>query len=584
MKTIISRVREWRDRLSLGQQTAILLISLCVVVILACVNIAADIAHRQAAGRAGTQLSAFSRNIAVNLDRFIDARLRIMSDITRLKPLVPVFEAGGAPLREMLDDLKRSHPELVWIGFAAADGTIVAATGGLLEGRSVTEREWFADGQKGLTLGDVHPALLLADLLPEDGAAEPPRLFDLAVPVVAESGRLIGVLGAHLSVALLDERRTSVLATLEPDMRNDLWILRADGRALSGPAFDSTPLPAERIAQIGAEGTALFLDETGPATITAAARMDVAVGDAPLGWIVVARRPLDAAYADANALSLAMFGVGAAIAILASLLSILLARRLTRPLQQLADQVDRIGRTPNAHMIDRERGSSDIRQLSTSIRALLRRLGTAEDAGESARQAAAQLQKNMEERTRRLGERISNLQLLADTDPLTQLLNRRAFLTFAQEAMVQFNRNGDEFGVLVIDIDHFKRVNDTYGHAVGDDVITLVGQAIEQEVRQTDKVARFGGEEFVVLLRQTDQEGVEVLAERIRSRVAARTYAARDKDAVGVTVSIGVALASRDDRDVSDPIERADRGLYRAKSSGRNRVKLERAGSVSDAA
>ena len=127
------------------------------------------------------------------------------------------------------------------------------------------------------------------------------------------------------------------------------------------------------------------------------------------------------------------------LALLASVVGIVATRRLTRPLRQLAERVDRIGRTPDATMIEREHGSSDIRQLSTSIRALLRRLGTAEDAGESARLAAAQLQQHMEERTRRLGEHISNLQVLADTDPLTQLLNRRAFLTFAEEIDVGQN-------------------------------------------------------------------------------------------------------------------------------------------------
>ncbi|WP_417307964.1 diguanylate cyclase [Devosia sp.] len=560
-----------------------LLVTLCVLVVATCVGIVADIARNQAVDRASAQMSAFSANITSGLDRIISGHVRSVTDVVGLEPLEPVFRAGGAPLRDMFEGLQRAHPEFVWIGFAGTDGRVDAATGGLLEGESVVGSAWFSDGLQRPTLVDAHSAELLSDRLPVNSAAGPGRLLDIALPVLAKDGRQIGVLGTHVDLAHLDASRAGVLATLDADLQNDLWILRADGRVLFGPGYGTAPLPPERINAITTGHPTVFIDDTGPRTITAATRMALQVGGKPLGWIVVARRPVATAFADADALSMTILGVGVLIALLASMLGVVLARRLTSPLRQLAEQVDRIGRTPDATMIEREHGSSDIRQLSTSIRALLRRLGTAEDAGESARAAAAQLQQHMDERTRRLGERISNLQVLADTDPLTQLLNRRAFLTFAEEAMVQFNRSGHDFGMLIIDIDHFKRVNDTYGHAVGDDVITFVSQAIEQEVRHGDKVARFGGEEFVVLLSKIDKEGVELIAERIRSRIASRRYVARDHVAVSVTASIGVALASRDDRDVSDLIERADRSLYAAKSGGRNQVIVARR-AVSDAA
>jgi diguanylate cyclase (GGDEF)-like protein len=139
-------------------------------------------------------------------------------------------------------------------------------------------------------------------------------------------------------------------------------------------------------------------------------------------------------------------------------------------------------------------------------------------------------------------------------------------------------------GELAIDIDYFKRVNDSFGHGVGDDVIEFVGRTIQAQVRTTDKVARFGGEEFVVLLRETDVSNGTMLAERIREQIARSLIAVRGDSAVHVTVSIGLATAKEDDRDIADVIERGDRALYVAKSSGRNRVVADEVTATSKAA
>jgi diguanylate cyclase (GGDEF)-like protein len=102
-------------------------------------------------------------------------------------------------------------------------------------------------------------------------------------------------------------------------------------------------------------------------------------------------------------------------------------------------------------------------------------------------------------------------------------------------------------------------------------VIKRVGEIIESLIRTTDKVARFGGEEFVVLLREVDEEGARRLAERIRQRIEASPIVCGQAN-IGVSVSIGIAIAAEDDRDIDDVIERADKGLYMAKNTGRNRI------------
>jgi diguanylate cyclase (GGDEF)-like protein len=163
------------------------------------------------------------------------------------------------------------------------------------------------------------------------------------------------------------------------------------------------------------------------------------------------------------------------------------------------------------------------------------------------------------------------MQVLADTDALTALLNRRAFLPLANDAMSSFKRYGRSISILMIDIDHFKRVNDLYGHAAGDEVIRQVGRIVSEAIRTTDTAARFGGEEFVVLLRETDLNGAAIFADRIRQTVADTVFEP-DGECLRATISIGMAEAEFTDGDVDHTIERADRALYAAKSGGRNCV------------
>ena len=133
----------------------------------------------------------------------------------------------------------------------------------------------------------------------------------------------------------------------------------------------------------------------------------------------------------------------------------------------------------------------------------------------------------------------------------------------------------------MFDIDHFKRINDTYGHSAGDDVIRAVADLISQEIRNTDKFARFGGEEFVLLLRETDAVIAADLAERLREKVADLRVPTGGRD-ITLTVSVGCAVADETGRDVEDFIQRADEALYAAKAAGRNRVRSFREDRLQD--
>jgi two-component system cell cycle response regulator len=169
----------------------------------------------------------------------------------------------------------------------------------------------------------------------------------------------------------------------------------------------------------------------------------------------------------------------------------------------------------------------------------------------------------------------ARLEALAHTDPLTHLLNRRALTIRLVAELERVRRYTSPLTMLMIDLDHFKLVNDTYGHLVGDEVLRGIAGILQRSVRSVDMVARYGGEEFVVVLPETGEQGAVTFAERIRERVEQHHFPAeRNKSgAAKVTVSIGVSsFPSPNVESAEDLFARADAALYRAKEMGRNKV------------
>lgn len=166
----------------------------------------------------------------------------------------------------------------------------------------------------------------------------------------------------------------------------------------------------------------------------------------------------------------------------------------------------------------------------------------------------------------------TELKKQAATDPLTKLFNRRYFFSEADFLLEMAKTSRTPLALMVIDIDHFKRINDEHGHATGDLVITQVAQTLKGCSRTQDVVARFGGEEFVVLMPDTGLQPASLNAERIRAAVGALSISINETDAVQTTVSIGVTQILVGTESVETAINRADKALYSAKESGRNRI------------
>jgi diguanylate cyclase (GGDEF)-like protein len=171
----------------------------------------------------------------------------------------------------------------------------------------------------------------------------------------------------------------------------------------------------------------------------------------------------------------------------------------------------------------------------------------------------------------KLGGALTELEALSVRDALTGVFNRRKIEEVLGGELSRLRRYGGECGVLVLDIDHFKRVNDTHGHLVGDEAIRHVAQIALKTLRNTDVVGRYGGEEFVALLPEVGLTGASIAAERLRAAIASTPVRLPDLG-FSLTVSIGVTAMRPECKDRLAVFEAADRALYLAKEGGRNRV------------
>jgi two-component system cell cycle response regulator len=180
-------------------------------------------------------------------------------------------------------------------------------------------------------------------------------------------------------------------------------------------------------------------------------------------------------------------------------------------------------------------------------------------------------------RKKRYTERLrDNVQMsieMAITDPLTGLYNRRYMENHLSALVEQAAARGKPLTALVLDIDYFKSINDTHGHDAGDDVLRQFATRIRKSIRGIDLACRFGGEEFVIVMPETDMAVATIVAERLRRRIASEAFSIQQgSGAIEVTISIGIATLDATDDNANSILKRADQALYRAKRDGRNRV------------
>ncbi len=559
----------FRNRLRFEHQLAALVGLLCLALVGATVGGAIWLERRSALRLAEDRLARLAAGMAENLDTTLRERFREIQVVAGLAPLRERWATDPAATRGVLTAMRTTAPDYAWLGFVAPDGRVRAGTEGMLEGMAMTGRTWFETGLTRPNVGDVHEAVLLSRLLTRT-EPEPLRLVDLAAPVRDAGGAVIGVLGGHLSWDWAIRVRRRLLDEGLPG--TDLWVLDRNGRVILGPRLGVMPFGPKRLGVMAEAGRGTFAAEIGGETRLAGfaaaatgARSGIAGGDPGLGWIVVATRAEAEAVAPVQRSVQALLGLGAAVAVLGIALAWSLGRRAAAPLRQLTAALDRIGRDADATTLPRLDGAREFAALSAALRSLLRRIGTVErelsDVTLRSTRVAAFYRRQIED-----------LRQVAGTDILTGLLNRRGFAKPAEMAFAQA-RDGYGVAVLVVDVDHFKGVNDRHGHDAGDAVIRRVGALLVEALRISDTVARFGGEEFVVLLVGLGGAEAEHIAERLCGAVR-HAEIAHGGRTIAVTVSIGVATVSIRDPDIQATIARADAALYDAKAHGRDRVSV----------
>ena len=178
--------------------------------------------------------------------------------------------------------------------------------------------------------------------------------------------------------------------------------------------------------------------------------------------------------------------------------------------------------------------------------------------------------KKIEAFSRHLSEQNARLDRLASVDPLTGMMNRRVFLEMADKYLHQSHRQEEKFYFLMLDIDHFKNINDTYGHKEGDNVLISYAKVIDDMLRENDLFGRLGGEEFGVVILEKNEENALHVAEKIRLAIESQVHKVDDK-VLPITMSIGVAFGD-ESATLEEVMHASDVAMYRAKTSGRNKV------------
>ncbi len=225
------------------------------------------------------------------------------------------------------------------------------------------------------------------------------------------------------------------------------------------------------------------------------------------------------------------------------------------------------------------RSLQDVRHLLTSkLNTISKAIEIKRESDEARLQEAdaniTELQNNLriyKEEILQVKERSESLEKEVLLDPLTQINNRRAYDLQIREYLRRFHRNGEQFSLILIDIDHFKKVNDDYGHKAGDKCLKEIVKLIKSSLRQSDFLARYGGEELIAILPGSGAAGAQNVAEKIRSCIANARFYFKD-EILPVTISLGGTVVMTSDTDPDTPFIRVDEAMYRAKKGGRNRV------------
>lgn len=474
------------------------------------------------------QLSGSSAQSAREVGLWVKERLYDLRVFATSYEVTENLERGGSGSRRLTDYLNSvddKFPDIQGLTVVAPDRRVVTKTRRATGNLALAE-DWVRRARQG-------EAVLGEPVRPDSTVA---ATMQVAVPIVNAAGRFLGVLVARLNFRGVEPPVRELLSG--SDSRT--IVVRPDGRSVVqvGIAFDTFPAATLRHLQQADGATVGYTAPDGVAVLSVAAPVS------GTDWMAIAEIPATTAYADIRLLRNTTVMLVVVLLLVVGSLAYGLGLLVVLPLERLSHAADQVA-------------GGDL-EVNVPV----------SGGGE-----VSQLTRVFNDMVRRLREGRAELERLSVTDELTGLANRRHLDDELEREVRRHERHKHAFGVLMLDVDRFKALNDTHGHPAGDAVLTQLARVLEECTRKGDTVARFGGEEFLVILPETPIEGATLLAERIRAATEGYRFAIEESGAeLKVTVSIGVAIFPQEGRTPELLIAAADQALYRSKQDGRNRV------------
>jgi len=378
-------------------------------------------------------------------------------------------------------------------------------------------------------------------------------VMTVAVPLKTANGRFLGALATTINFGSME----AVLRQWAQGQTRHLYIVKPDGTRMLSSLLAPEPVLTTKLPE--AATRTFFAGEAGELQRMTYDNLEVlaVMQRVPrLEWGVVAEKNYEDAYRALLDIRNVALMSAAWLLLGVGLVAYLLSMTIIGPLTRLTEGAAKVagGDLSVAIPTDPPR---EIGRLATMFNTMVTYLREAQEELTSVNLA--------------LNERNQALETLSSTDVLTGLHNRRHMRDALNAEVARHQRNGRSFSIMMVDVDHFKKYNDTYGHPEGDVLLKKVGEILKSSLRTNDFAARYGGEEFLILLPDQDEKGAVEVGERIRQRIAVETEDPANKRQA-VTVSIGVATFPEAGRTASVLLGNADAALYKAKNSGRNRV------------
>jgi diguanylate cyclase (GGDEF)-like protein len=376
----------------------------------------------------------------------------------------------------------------------------------------------------------------------------------LAVPIKAQNGRFLGILAVKLNFHAVEE----ILGRSPLGKTGQSYLIAQDGTLIAGPRLNLSEImkvkhPFNAVHTPESDAVVLeYSDYHGEQVIGVIHRMS------QLEWGVVAQIGKNEIYAQIMRIRILTLLICLGLLLAIGLAAYILGLTIVHPLDRLTH------------------GAAKVAAGDLEVKLPVVSRGEVGYLTEAFNDMVARLRQGQEELATingKLTEKNKELQVLSITDSLTGLHNRKYFMEVLASEVARARRNKHPFAVMMIDTDHFKKYNDTFGHQMGDALLKKIGVIFTESLRNVDYSSRYGGDEFIVLLPEVEKAKAFEVAERIRGLVASKTLS-RDTDRVAVTVSIGLA-AFPEHGDIPEAIiASADGALYHAKRNGRNRVVL----------